>query len=194
MEFTKERKILAAVVGIGAFALAFDRVVLGSGQTDPADAAAAAALVPAEASADLTTLVSTETPKEAAVVVPTTQETVASRLARYASQRGVDPLRTREAFVPGGAWGAPDASTPAAPETWSGTVDPVEVLRQFAAEHRLNAVMGGQDPGTAIAIVDGMPVRVGERVGAFSLQEVRERSAVFAGEAGRVELRLVSER
>lgn len=179
MTFTKQQKVLAGILGLGVLAFGVDRFMLG-GTTEPANVGASAYGVSPGSGGRLAGGV--VTPE---LTLPTPNEqSIARRLARYAEATSLDPHGVREAFVPSEAWVprmAPKAET-RAPKVRE---DPRET---FVAAHRLNGVAGSGQ--AAIAIVNGVPVRMGQAVDGCTLVEVTERSAVFTSPAGRVELRL----
>lgn len=182
-QLTKQQKILAGLVGAGLCAVIVDRVFLAEpvAGADEAEASAVAeyAAGTPENHAAMTTLASDF--KQATGV----EGTVAHRLQTYAAGHGVDSVKARDAFRPSEAWVMPAAATVEAEKPKD---DPVA---RFAEAHRLMAVMGSGD--RAVAIVDGQPMRVGQRLDGFTLVQIRSRAAAFAAPAGRVELKLADQ-
>ncbi len=179
MTLTRERKVLASVLGLGLAVFAADRLFLGGG-SEPADAAAGTTSL-GTASA---TVAGAAT---AAMSLPEPNEqSIARRLARYAESVVLNPAGVREAFIPAESW------VPRVDPTASASVKAVVAAPDprvaFLAKHRLSAVAGAG--ANVTAIVDGMPVRLGQEFGGFRLVDVTARSAVFESAAGRVELRL----
>lgn len=165
MGMTREQKLLGGVLAIAVGAFVFDRGVLG-----PQEASAGAAL-PVSGGLPV--------PRPSADGAPMLQpavtlrpSVVSRRLADAAATLGISASDTGDAF-------AGMRPRPTAP---CGTAPPSENAMG------LTAVM----PKQRIAIFDGNPVMVGQRVGdaGHRLVEVRERSAVLERDGVRIEVRL----
>jgi hypothetical protein len=177
MKLSRERKILVAVLSTGLMGLAVDRLFLGSGETGP-NTASASSLPIAVANggpATLPTLMTTHF----------TGPSLADRLTQAADRFGADPQTAREAFAPAESWVGQAAAAPQASAPRPAAAD------RFYQQHKLMAVMADGD--NALAIVDGKPIAIGQKLDEFQLVEVRQRVAVFASGQIRVELKMGNE-
>ncbi len=179
MHMTKQRKILLVVLGIGATALLCDRLVLGSGSVGPDAAVADLAWVVVEPDPTQISKLPTMNPESATEIE---QITVADRLAAIAVDRPPDTM-ARDAFMTVGKWALPKSQS----HIEVSTQDPVG---RFLRRHTLSAVMGSGAQG--VAIVNELPLSVGQGIGGFILVDVGERSARFMCDQGQVLLRLRS--
>lgn len=182
MSMTHERKVLAAVLGLGLTALAVDRLMLG-GASNPA---AADAGIPVEAAAYA--VPTAGVPAERLPAIETNlDQSIAHRLRDLAVRRGFTADHVREAFVPAESW---VPRTPADDEVETSVTPAVDVGAGFKAAHTLSAIMGSGP--TAVAIVDDRPIRIGDRIDGHVLVGVEARSAMFESPAGSVELTLAA--
>lgn len=183
MVLTRERKLLAAIVGLGAIALFVDRVMLSDSHTGPSSAAANA-LAPDVSSVVVPLAVpQTHEPsaKEAAVK---TAPSIADRLAEAARELSAEP--SRDAFTPAPGWGgftSPHAEAPAATATPA-----TGRLQTFADTHKLSAIMAGS--GGGVAIIDGRPLTLGQMMDGYKLVEIQPSAVTFEGVDGRIVLKL----
>jgi len=99
-----------------------------------------------------------------------TGDSLAVRLEKLSAARGVTVEGVRDAFLPSEAW-KPKAKPEIAPDT------PVYRRPNFAAEHKLSAVMGAGPTG--VAIVDGKCFQMGKKLDGYTLTAVGERTATF---------------
>ncbi|MFN0132183.1 MAG: hypothetical protein ACKVW3_06585 [Phycisphaerales bacterium] len=164
MKLSKQRKACVAVLGLGLVALAADRALLG-----PSGASAAAVdpselgPIPAEKSAG-------------ANVDGRKGPSLSMRLASLV----IKPAE-RDGFTPPESW----ATVAAASGDGEGAT------AKFASSHKLTSIVSAtKGEKRPVAIVNGKPLRVGERIGDFKLIGLTVDSATFHGEAGDVTLRL----
>ena len=171
------------VLVVGGFALLCDRVLLGTSQTDVQSATADVVHVesPQPRASENTRAGSVQ----AAAVYDAITPSVAQRLEEMAESKPDMAGSPRDGFTP--------------PESWTGKSgsnvgslrDQIDFIKQFQRDHKLLAVMTNAQ-GQDLAIVDGQPVAIGQRVGVFTLVEIRsdkkERAAIFESRYGRTEL------
>ena len=160
MKLTRERKIFLGLLGLGAIALAADRLFLGPAGASAAVDEAPAAPVKAEAVAP-----------DPAPVRPEKRATgpsLAQRL-RGATVR-LDASSTKDAFKPSSAWGVTPSKVPAAAS---------EDAQTFQATHHITSILQAGDQ--AIVMIKGKTYRVGEVVDGYRVVEIRTRSVVFQG-------------
>ncbi len=175
---TRERKILATILTVGAGALLVDRA-LQSGEPAAADAAVLVAQSGPAMDAD------TMTPPAAATVAasPDQGPSVAQRLARTAERLAIDPGQVQEAFNPPASWLQQTA------EAANGAEQPLSAqARQFAQRHRLEAVVLSGD--ASFVVINGMTLRRGQSLDGLLLVDIQSRSVVFESPQMRVTLRL----
>ena len=199
MALTRERKLLLTVLALGAAALLIDRVVLNSGQSGPQSASASATAVSrGDERGDQESTVSAAKAALAKLEAQDTGPTLSERLADTASQHAVTAARPGDAFAPPKQWLRAIAPKPKpaepAPEQNAQPAQPdaQRLVKRFREAHRLMAVMANR--GEGVAIVDGQPVRVGDRLDGFTLRQVRERTAVFVSGETRVVLEVAAGR
>lgn len=179
MKMTKQRIVLAAILGTGLLALGVDRFVLQSSATAP-QAASAVTPVLAEPSLQEQALeLARETLEESEV---DSRPSLAGRLNETARQHALPDQPERDAFAPSLAWTAAMTVT-----------EPVEAIddgqvRRFKQRHTLNAVMTPGDRG--VVVVNGQPLRVGGQIDGYTLVSVQGHSATFEGPAGLVVLKI----
>ncbi len=186
MKISRERLILAGVLGLAGVALLADRLVIGSDVTGPAESSASvldAAPTQASLPGAGTAPTGTDLPAD-----PQAQAvTLSQRLRDLGNQSpSTDMPPLRDAFAPDAAWTA-DPHDPA------GSAD--NKAKQRAAElfqnqHQLDAVMVSVD--SRFAVVGGQMIYIGQTLDDYRLVEVHERSAVFQSAGLRVELGLKS--
>jgi hypothetical protein len=169
VNLTRERKVYAAVLGLGALALVVDRAILA-----PADAAATPA-VSADAAAPAAA------PRAPAAPMPPRGESLASRLQRVGWDVGPMP-RTADAFVADESWRREPLLAP-------GVAPPGgELAASFREGHRLTTVMAGRkrDDGSVaarpVAVIERVPggekvcIGEGDEIDGFRLVKIGERS------------------
>ena len=178
MRLTKERKILAAILGVGVAGLFLDRVVLDSGLTG---AESASAVLVERAAADLSAppalLVDESDP-------PSPGPTLADRLEEAAATAESAPSDNVDAFHLPDTWFGTPAQAPE-PEARHAAA------MEFARTHRVEAVVTSDQ--MHCAIVNGKAVRVGQRLDGFTLVSVDQRSAVFEAKGIRTRLTIETE-
>lgn len=197
MTLTKKHKIYLAVVGVGLCVVVLDRFVLDTDQASPAPAAAAAPATTAAPGAGAIGATIPSPPGPGALAARPTRPAVtdpatslSARLDAVADATAVDPLNVRDAFKPDPSWTVIVPAGVGADDSGDGQsgAKPSEAV-QFQQQHRLIAVIGNATGGGA-AVVDGKPVVVGQRLGAFKLVAVNARSAVFESDNERAVLQL----
>lgn len=193
---TRERKMLAVILGIGLLTLLIDRVFLAGGEPDSAEAALPIALSAAtdERPVNRSRSAGTRQGRDAdtmGVVEPLAERSptdgpsmsIAARLATAAERLNLDPGAVDDAFEPPVAWlpqaeGADgDAPTPVSAQG-----------RLFAQDHRLEAVMLNGE--RSFILVDGKTLRPGDALDGLHLKEIHARAAVFEAGDVRVVLRI----
>lgn len=169
--------MLAGVLGLAGLALFVDRVVLGTGVTNPV-----------ESSADVVTqgpdpasLLIDHGPASAGSAKPVVTVTLADRLRRAVDGREAAGTTERDAFAVPSGW-VPVAALPEpAPDT--------RVNHDaFIGGHRLEAVL--LTGARRCAVVNGRTVYIGGQIDGYRLIGVRERSAVFEHDRSRVRLQI----
>ena len=163
MTLTKTQRIYVGILALAIGAFGVDRLVLGGG---PDEAQATAPHRPPALSAG------------PAPTGPTGQAGQVLGLLAALSGEGVDLSNLRNAFQPSAAWSAelfPPA--PAAPAT------SVSVAPAAATPAKSQALM-------QFAQDDGRLINVGNKLNGFTLIELTDTAAIFASDAGRVELKL----
>lgn len=189
MSLSRERVILLAVLGLGLAALMFDRLVLGGG-TEPASATAQSVesfAAPASTSENK----SAPAPALSAPAAVQGEPSVGQRLERLTEHRDTLLASDRDGFTPSVSWTGREGPS-------AGSLrDQIDFIKQFQRDHELLAVMK-DDQGQDLAIVNGEPLVIGQRLGVFTLVEVRsdkqQRSAVFESRYGRTELVITTDR
>jgi hypothetical protein len=167
VKLTRERKIFLGLLGLGAAALAVDRVFLG-----PAGASAAVGETPSAKAVAAAPAPAPVRPEKRA-----TGPSLAQRL-RGATTR-LDASSTKDAFKPSSAWGVTPAKVPAAAS---------EDAQTFQATHHITSILQAGDQ--AIVMIKGKTYRVGEVVDGYRVVEIRTRSAVFQGNGPAFEVSL----
>ncbi|MEX0654498.1 MAG: hypothetical protein WD534_14780 [Phycisphaeraceae bacterium] len=174
---TKQRKVLAAILGTGLMALGVDRFVLESSATTPQAASAVAPAVDTPSVQEQALDLAREALDESNV---SQRASLADRLNETARQHALPDRPHRDAFAPSATW--TDAIAP---------TEPVEAVdddraRRFKQNHALNAVMTPGERG--VVVVNGKPLRVGGQLDGFTLVSVQGQSATFEGPVGQVVL------
>jgi hypothetical protein len=181
MKLTREQKILLAVVGLGAVAFFVDRVVIGSDQSGPQNAAAS----PVAVTAAVDTAPALSAPMSSVVKVLTQGPTIAQRLSQLAATRRRPVGADRDAFTPAQTW----INTS---QTSTGSSSIPQWQTQFKRDHQLMAVMASSDARIALVktkvkgeAVD-LPLSVGDQVNGFTLIAIEKRKACFESASGQV--------
>ena len=178
-KLTKRQKACIGILGLARTALAVDRALLGSDETENESAATSDAAAPPPAPAS-----SAEIP-----VAPTAaqagdqpvQDPLAERLQELAKSRKLTWFGARNAFHPSPKWLATCKAAKA--------VDPERIAAdRFIKDHQLKAViLSGR---AASAVVGDKCLYVGQSLDGFKLVAVDRRSATFASGPRRVVLTL----
>jgi hypothetical protein len=198
MQLTKQQKIYAAVLLLAGVAFGVDRWVIGHG---PEEASAAAPKARTSGAQPTPTTAGpaaggvTAYPRGTISVAPGSgsvplagASTAGSRQGRSLAVRfqevvkveGLDLSSVPDAFRPSRRWDPPDALMPVAPVA-PAPPPKFDLVSQFRARHKLNAVMKGRAGVGGVAIVDRKMRAVGQQVDGLTLVEVKEQSAVFEG-------------
>lgn len=169
MMLTKQHKIYLGILGVAALGLVIDRTLLG-----PSEAVA-------ESAEDLVVTPSADEGFEhTSGTLPSSSDSLAQKLLSIKAASHIDPLNVNNAFTP--AWIA-------SVTTATAQIDNQAILaEEFAATHRLTAVMG-TGPG-GYAIIDGKCLRVGQELDGMRLTSVGDRTAVFESGPLKVELQV----
>ncbi len=170
MKTTKSQKVSFAVLGLAVSAFVIDRICFTPGS--------------AVAASPVAELVSNGASKvEAAVAGQASAAADGLIASKLNSLQGIDLDQVRNAFQPSKAWVS--AQHPAiAHQEHAVQID-------FSATHKLTAIMASKTGG--VAMVDGVPVRVGQKVDGFKLVSVNSRSAVFSSGGAQVTLQLMGQ-
>lgn len=173
VELSAKRTFLFGLAALGAAALIADRVLLGGGSvTGPAEAQASYEKGAVEAGAGVSrTDTSTGTAVRRSGARP--DSPLLHRMKELPEADDYPRVAGLNAFKP--------------PEAW--LPEPVEVVEEepepepdrraenFAAMHRLTAVMSG--PSGDLAVIGGQTIRLGQSLDGFTLVAVDSRSAIF---------------
>jgi hypothetical protein len=170
MKLTRSQKISMGVLGVAVLAFIGDRIFF-----EPNEAGAAQLAQPAPADAAKPD----STAAAPALAPPATGPSELLISEKLKSIRGVDVTRVRDALQPSQKW--VDAQRPPAVVA---ARQERNLVAEFVAAHRLSAVMASPTGQGGDAIVDGQPIRVGQRVGDWRLIGVTTRSATFLSGAG----------
>ncbi|MEX0887235.1 MAG: hypothetical protein WD009_12445 [Phycisphaeraceae bacterium] len=176
---TKQQKILAAVLALGACAVVVDQAWLGGGVSGPGSAAAGAGdPVGGDAGADAQTSAGRVAGEALALGAVDLGPTLAEQLSELAAgQHATITGSGSDAFSPSEAWVGRDIQQATAPET-----EAQAAARMFVERRPLRAVMGTGARG--MVNVGGEVVAVGQQVEGFTLDHVAQKSAVFVDAAG----------
>jgi hypothetical protein len=177
MKLTRSQKISMGVLGVAVLAFIGDRIFFQPNEAGAAQVPQqqqheqAAPADAAKADSPGATSVAAASP-----AAGPSEQLISEKLK---SMRGVDVTRVRDALQPSQKWvdaQRPPAAVAARPER-----NPVN---EFVAAHRLSAVIASRTGDGGDAIVDGQPIRVGQRVGDWRLIGVTTRSATFLSGTG----------
>ena len=182
MQWTKQRKIVGAVLVLAVAAFVVDRWVIGHDDDDAALAAGPAG--PRHGSVPTRRA----TPAQRANPAPAATEAslgsaakLATRLNYVARTEKLNVEQVTDAFHPPASWGG---------TTVVATPDELAISAGEFASRKLMAVSRKQN-GDGFALVNDKTVAVGASLDGFRLVAVKDRSAVFRRGSQRVELRLV---
>jgi len=185
MVFTRQRKVLAVVLGIAVAAFLADRM-MGWIPVGPQQA---------EASAPLGISLDEEFGRQMREVaamanLPPAPRTLADRLHDLASSEGLDGMSSPDAFCPAPSWVGQPKETAPAPEVVQAP-DAAQIRALQFRQHKLTATAVGSDGG--MAIIDGQCITVGRDMDGLRLVSVDSGSATFEGDGIEVTLRLPKE-
>lgn len=187
----KQRRIYLAILAVAIVALTVDRLFLIDGASGPADAEAAIE----QASEELLIQPGyTDQIEEARARVDDStarleeEHTLTRRFERLAERRPFNADAVANAFAVPAAWRAAQTQ-PAEPDEAAAADPQPDRLDAFRRAHTLQAVIRRGDGG-GLAIINDRPLRVGDRIGAFSLTRLAGDHAVLESDDGRVTLQL----
>lgn len=205
----RERLILAAVLGVALSALAIDRLMFGgepqSAQgADDAPQSSASPFVPSTAASTASTVSSDRV--ATAPGSPTAERSTPDGVTPHAGdhttaalERTIADVLTAHRASVADAVALGHIDNPFAPPPhWITTDEPVttpddeplrrDAVRRFLATHQLTAVLLDDTGGAAV--IDGHVRVPGDTIGAFTLFEIRPKSAILHGQGFRVEMKL----
>ena len=185
MVFTRQRKVLAVVLGIAAAVFVADRV-MGWIPVGPQQA---------KASAPLGISFDEEFGKQmrataAMANLPPAPRTLADRLHDLADSEGLDGMSSPDAFCPAPSWVGQAKEPAPAPEVVQAP-DAAQIRALQFRQHKLTATAVGSDGG--MAIIDGQCITIGRDVDGLRLVSVDRGSATFQGNGIEVTLRLAKD-
>jgi hypothetical protein len=163
---TARRKLLIAVVGIGAMALIADRVLPRSENTAEAAEPSAVVAQPSKAAAI-----------SAQLAASTTIEPPLSDRIRKATEEAPQQLASRDVFRIPVAWAGIERRAEVA-------IAPPPSVPRFEQTHRLNGLVLAD--GDSRALVDGTMLSVGQSIDGHRLVGVTKNLAVFESDGSRV--------
>lgn len=180
MKLSRERKILAGILGFGLLAVVVDRFGVGYGATGP-ETAGAAMVVDSTSVVIPTSLTHTEqaAPSQAFAEIKLTESEYPTALADQLASIAMDQGLT-------------------ASDELSDVFDSVRIMpvvenpqfqakveqkKQFHTQHRLDAIIAGQ--GRTIVLVDGQPMQQGDRLAdGYQLVEIDQKKGEVVFVAG----------
>jgi len=175
MKLSKERKIFVGLLTLALGAVFIDRVVIGSGVTEPQQVKAGPVLAqpasgerPAAASFD------------AALQAPEPAPSISDRLSKMAQAQGLAQDDVRDAFAPSKVW---------ADELGLGQGNVGQA--SFQDRHHLVAVIVTN--GERYVIIDDQTLGLGNTLDGYTLVDVNKRTAVLESNGHRVELEIPSQ-
>jgi hypothetical protein len=203
MTLTKQQKIYAAVLGLAVAAFAFDRFVLGPGDSAdelsatsrtaprrPARAAARPAATAGTTSAAAATPGAVILPPGAAQGPAPSVSTLALRLHQIANPpepaKPFDLENVGDAFRPSEVLAG---KTKSAPVT---VVEQRDAAKEFREKYKDKLVAVVKKGAVGAAIIDNKMVAIGQQFDGFRLVAVKDRSAVLWRGNQRVELRITA--
>jgi len=175
MKLSKERKIFVGFLILALGAVFIDRVVIGSGVTEPQRVEAGPALAQSEPGER-----STAASFDAALPASEHGPSMSDRLLGMVQAQGLAQDDGRDAFAPSKAW---------ADELGLGQGDVGQA--SFQDRHHLVAVI--MTNGERYVIIDDQTLGLGYTLDGFTLVDVNERTAVLESNGHQVELEIPSE-
>ena len=209
MTLTKQQKVYAAVLGLAVAAFAFDRFVLGPG--DSADDVAVKgsapqrgprrpARPPARAAAGAPSVGSQRSPGTAGVILPPGAASGSASAAPGTPSAGSLAQRLSQVANPPGAAAldlehVPDAFRPSAVLIGNTKPEPVTVTelhdaaKEFYEKYKDKLTMVLTNGDSGVVIIDKKRLSIGQQIDGFRLVAVKAGSAVLWRGSQRVELR-----
>ena len=173
---TKQQKILAAVLALGAGAVIVDQAVVGGGVSGPGAATAQSASSDGDVSPSIAR--AARATAGLGLVDLDAGPTLADQLHALADAQLAQPTPHQDAFAPGPGWVAP------AQVEQAEQADPAgDAVDAFTRGRRLHAVMATGDAG--VVNVSGVVLRVGQQLDGLTLERVDRKQAVFVHDSGR---------
>jgi hypothetical protein len=186
MQWTKQQKIVGAVLVLAVAAFVVDRWVIGHEDDDGALVSAQGTAAPHRAPGPSRRTIQRQAKPAAAAVAAAPEASLgdvaalAERLRCAAEAREIDLEKTvRDAFRPPQAW------------VTAGATD--EQLAAAALQARKLTAVARRPSGRGVAIVQDKTVTVGQSLDGFTLIAVTEKSAMFRRGSLLVELKLTEE-
>lgn len=180
MVLTKRQKVMLGVLGLGAVALAVDKLMPGGGQTGPSTANAASATFVGSTVSD--SPVPRGTGGRDADLL---DNSVASQLDTLRRTLGMDLDSTKDAFCPSKTW----LSALRPGDCVVTSSDEVRAI-DFGRMHELKGIITSGDGGAAF--IDDKYVRIGQIIDGFRLVKLGYRMVVFESNGAEVVLKLKS--
>jgi hypothetical protein len=203
MKLTRERKVYAAVLGLGLGVLLMDKVFFGGGHLSPGTAAAAAGPTAAEGNPAPSASVPASVKAAPGGAQPTTLavrlESVrpvvplggypgtpfaADSLVRTTVAEPLHGVRGRGLFSTWAEWLAP-----AAAKVESAPQERAETLRDVLARHKINTLVDGKGGARSFLIVDGARREEGSSFDGVTVVKIGNGVATLARGAERADLR-----
>ena len=175
MKLSKERKIFVGLLTLALSAVFIDRVVIGSGVTEPQQVEAGPVLagpVSGEQSAAASF--------DAALSSPVHGPSISDRLSDVVQAQGLAQDDVRDAFAPSKVWAA---------ELGIGQGGTGQA--SFQDRHHLVAVIVTN--GERYVIIDDQTLGLGNTLDGYTLVDVSERTAVLESNGHRIELEIPSQ-
>lgn len=110
---------------------------------------------------------------------------LAERLAMYASENDVLPQHVADIFTPSNTWCNTETVSPGP----AGKDGDEQAVSDFIENYTLGSVLVSD--GNGVAVINGKPVLVGQRVEGFELVQITGNAAVFTQNGGEQQVKLV---
>ena len=110
---------------------------------------------------------------------------LAERLAMYASENDVLPQHVADIFTPSNTWCNTETVAPGP----AGKDGDEQAVSNFIKNYTLGSVLVSD--GNGVAVINGKPVLVGQRVKGFELVQITGNAVVFTQNGGEQQVKLV---
>jgi hypothetical protein len=185
VSLTTRQKILLGIVILGIGAVLIDRLLLDSGASGPRSAAASVVTSMPDV-VPVTAMVGEAAPTATTDMSPSFDGPfLAERLAMYASENDVLPQHVADIFTPSNTWCNTETVAPGP----AGKDGDEQAVSNFIKNYTLGSVLVSD--GNGVAVINGKPVLVGQRVKGFELVQITGNAAVFTQNGGEQQVKLV---